>query len=197
MKCLALLLGAALVAQVSVAQAGSPHSLGMNVGLAMPTGDVSDVVGAGYVVGGTYEYRAHPAWSVGATVDYFALGEKSTSSTILGSTRTVKVKAPGGQAIVFGRYYFPMQGTPVAPYVSFAIEKTRIGFKSTVTYRGSSVSSEDKQDKPGFGIGLGATRKLDDRITGGVDFAFHQIQTDNEATHLLTLTIGVTFGLGN
>ena len=162
----------------------------------MPTGDLSDAVGMGYVIGADYEYRFNPQYSVGFDLDYFALGGKSTSTTVLGSTRTVKEEAPGGQAILFGRYYLPLKDSPFAPYVSLAVEKVRIGFKSTVTYRGRSVTYEDKQDKPGFGIGVGATRPLNGQLTGGLELGFHQIQTNDESTHLITLAVSCSYNLG-
>ena len=196
MKLRALLLTTALIAFSTVAHAGARQSIGMNAGLAMPIGDLSDAVGTGYLVGAHYEYRINPQYGVGLDVDYFALGAKSTSSTYLGSTRTVKEEAPGGQAILFGRYYVPLKKSPFAPYVMLALEKVRIGFKSTVTYHGTSVTSEAKQDKPGFGVGVGATRPLNDKLTGGLELGFHQIQTSDKSSHLFTIALSCSYNLG-
>jgi outer membrane protein W len=196
MKLRALLLTTALITFGSVAHAGARQSIGVNVGLAMPTGDLSDAVGMGYLVGAGYEYRINQRFGVGLDVDYFALGAKSTSSTYLGSTRTVKEEAPGGQAILFGRYYLPLKNSPFAPYVSLALEKVRIGFKSTVTYRGRSWTTEDKQDEPGFGVGVGATRPLNRQLTGGLELGLHQIQTSGQSTHLFTIALSCSYNLG-
>ena len=196
MKLCALLLTAALITFGAVAHAGARQSIGVNAGLAMPTGDLADAVGMGYLVGADYEYRINQQFGVGLDVDYFALGGKSTSTTYLGSTRTVKEEAPGGQAILFGRYYIPLKDSPFAPYVSLALEKVRIGFKSTVTYRGASTTNEDKQDKPGFGVGVGVTRPLNKQLTGGLDLGFHQIQTSDESTHLITVALSCSYNLG-
>jgi hypothetical protein len=196
MKLRALLLTTALITIGSVAHAGARQSIGVNVGLAMPTGDLSDAVGTGYLVGADYEYRINPQYGVGLDVDYFALGAKSTSSTYLGSTRTVKEEAPGGQAILFGRYYVQLKKSSFAPYVMLALEKVRIGFKSTVTYLGRSMTNEDKQDKPGFGLGVGATRPLNGQLTGGLELGFHQIQTSGKSTDLFTIALSCSYNLG-
>ena len=98
--------------------------------------------------------------------------------------------------MVFGRYYFPLKSSTIAPYVSLALEKVRIGFKTTVTYRGTSRSNEDKQDKPGFGIGVGASKPLNDRLTGGLELGIHEIQTDNPSTQLFTLALSCSFKVG-
>lgn len=196
MKLRALLLATVLIAFGSVAHAGARQSIGVNVGLAMPTGDLSDAVGMGYLVGADYEYRINQQFGVGLDVDYFALGGKSTSTTYRGSTRTVKEQAPGGQAILFGRYYVPLKKSPFAPYVMLALEKVRIGFKSTVTYGGRSVTTEEKQDKVGFGVGVGATRPLNDQLTGGLELGIHQIQTTGESTNLFTVALSCSYNLG-
>ena len=60
MKLRALLLTMALVAIGAAANAATPHSIGVSAGMAMPTGDASDVVGTGYLVGADYEYRINP-----------------------------------------------------------------------------------------------------------------------------------------
>jgi outer membrane protein W len=196
MKLRVLLLTTALITFAAVAHGDTRHSIGVNAGLAMPTGDLSDAVGMGYVLGAAYEYRINPQFGVGLDVDYFSLGAKSTSTTYLGSTRTVKQQVPGGQAILFGRYYVPLKGSSFAPYVTLALEKVRIGFKSTVTYHGTSVTTEDKQDKPGFGIGVGATRPLNQQLTGGLELGLHQIQTTGESTNLVTLAVSCSYKLG-
>ena len=196
MKLRTLLFTTALIAFSAAAHAGAHRSIGVNAGLAIPTGNVADAVGTGYLIGADYEHWINPQFSIGLDVDYFALGGKTTSSTVLGSTRTVKLEAPGGQAILFGRYYVPMKDSRFAPYVSLALEKVRIGFKSTVTYRGASHTNEDKQDKLGFGIGVGATKPLNEKLTGGLELGFHQIQTDGEATNLITIALSCAYGVG-
>lgn len=195
MKSRALLLTTALVAIAACAHAGSRHSVGVNLGLAIPGGDLANVVGTGYVMGADYEYRINPQFGVGFDLTYFSLGGKSTSTTYLGSARTVKQEAPGGQAIVFGRYYFPMKSSHYSPYVALGLEKVRIGFKSTVTWRGGSVTSEDKQDQPGFGLGVGVTRPFNDQLTGGIELGLHDIATSGEATHLYTLAVSCRYNL--
>ncbi len=196
MKLRTLLITTALIAFSVVAHAGARRSIGVNAGLAMPTGDLSDAVGMGYLVGADYEHWINPKFSIGLDLDYFALGGKSTSTTVLGSTRTLKQEAPGGQAILFGRYYVPQKDSHFAPYVSLGLEKVRIGFKSTVTYRGTSYENEDKQDKLGFGFGVGATKPFNERLTSGLELGFHQIQTDGKATHLVTIALSCSYGLG-
>jgi hypothetical protein len=65
-----------------------------------------------------------------------------------------------------------------------------------VTYRGTSFTNEDKQDKLGFGIGVGATKPLNEQLTGGLELGFHQIQTDGKATHLITIALSCAYKMG-
>lgn len=196
MKFRACLLALALVAFAAVAQAASPHSVGVNLGLAAPSGDLADVVGTGIVIGANYEYRINPKFGAGLDVSYFSLGEKSTSTMRLGYPRTVKQTAPGGQAILFGRYYFPMKSSAWAPFATLGLEKVRLGIKSTTTYRGTSYTSEAKQDKPGFGLGVGANRQLNERLGAVAELGFHTIQTSGYSTRLMTLAIACSYRLG-
>ena len=196
MKLRVLLLTIALITFAAVAHGDGHHSIGLNAGLAMPTGERSDDIGIGYVVGADYEYRINPRFGVGFDVDYFALGGKTTTTTSRGYTQTVKEEAPGGQAILFGRYYLPLKDSPFAPYVSLALEKVRIGFKETTTYRGRVTTSEDKQDKQGFGIGAGVTRPLNKQLTGGLELGFHEIQTNDKSTTLITFALSCSYNLG-
>lgn len=192
----AFLLALALTAFGTVAQAATPHSIGAHLGLAAPGSDLADVVGTGFLIGADYEYRINPRFGAGLDVNYFSLGEKSTSTLRFGYPLTVKTSAPGGQAILFGRYYVPTKSTAWSPYVMLGLEKVPIGLKSTTTYRGSTSTSKNRQDKPGFGLGVGVNHPMNEQLRVGAELGYHTIQTSGYSARLITLALSGSYGLG-
>lgn len=187
-----------LVPLAAPARAGgtSTQSIGGSGGLVIPMGDFSEVAGTGWFLGGSYQYRFHPAWAAGVDLDYFSFGETSASETLIGGTRTSKQSAYGGQSQFYAKYFLPLEGNPYEPYVKAGYFHYRIGFKTSVAYRGATSESTDKEKESGFGIGVGASRKLDDRSRVGAEILYSQFQTPGDPANLWQFAVTYGWRLG-
>lgn len=198
MKSRSIVLASFLLAfAVPAAHAAVPaHLLGGSAGLVSPTGDFGDAVGTGWFLGASYQYRFHAQWAAGVDLDYFAFGEKSESFAAPGGARTIEQSAHGGQSQFYAMWYVPMRDDRFEPYVKGGYFHHRIGVKTTVTHLGSSVSDTDREMKPGFGLGVGASMALDERTRVGIELLYCEIETSGEAADFLQVGLTCHYRIG-
>ena len=163
------------------------QTIGVNAGLNLPTGDLSNIAGTGYFVGGTYTYHLNQQWGVGGDINYHGLGDKSG----YGSFHLV-------QYGVHGKYFFPMKDSKMMPYAKLGLGIYSLSYSvPTVTFLGFTVGGGTyTSSKTGISLGAGTTMKINDKQSWGLEALFHLIQTSGSSSQMLTVGASYNWGLG-
>jgi hypothetical protein len=164
------------------------QTIGVNAGVTLPTGDLSDAASTGFFGGGTYTYHLNEQWGLGGDINYHAFGEKDAG---YGSFHMI-------QYGVHGKYFFPMKDAKMSPYakagfgiysLSYDVPSYTIG---PFTYGGGTYTSS----KTGFSIGAGTTMKLNDKSSWGAEAMYHMVQTEGSSSSMLTVALQYNWKLG-
>lgn len=188
----ALLIGAlAMMVLASQAQAADPWRISIGGGLAVPVGDFStDLSGSspgfdaslGYTVGPSIDYRVNQQFGIGVD-GFFASNNIKKEDRDL-----IRTQAPADPAFdlkytqvgggVHGTYWFPMQYSPMSPYIVGGIGLTN--FKAKTESNNSTLAGE--QSKTGFSgrAGLGAAFKASEVVSLGLEGDYNFVSLKKE-----------------
>ncbi len=143
---------------------------GLNAGVALPTGDLSDAAGTGYFGGGTYTYHVNEMFGVGGDINYYKFGKKDV--TILSTTSSSEASFVSYG--VHGKYFVKLK-TNEMPYLKVGLGMYSTSVKGTTTGLGSVKVTDTNF---GFNVGAGADWKINDKTTWGAEVLYHSISSD-------------------
>lgn len=147
--------------------------LGVQAGGSIPTGDLGDVADPGFVVAGTFCYPVNEMWGIGADLGWHKWGKKNS------------IELSSIQYTANVRYMFPAGESKMHPYA-----KAGVGAYST------SVKDGDSSTDAGFNIGGGVNWMASDKMSWGLDAAYHYISSEGDAANMITAAVGVAWGVG-
>jgi opacity protein-like surface antigen len=210
---LALPLGSALAAG---------WSFGVTGGTGLPTGDFADEnkgnAKTGFQVGGLVDYAINDMFRVGLdgsyvqnkndfedqTVPVTDLSVFDPSASGPGDVTFDKFKYNTWQVGAHGKYMFPMQSSPLAPYaiVGLGVYNTTAKADWTVPSTGNSFTDNEAKFETRFGgkLGLGAVWKASPVIGVGAEVNYNFISEDKDkagfdSAQYVDIHGGVTFSI--
>jgi hypothetical protein len=179
-------------------------SFGLNGGLAMPMGDFGDVAKMGFGGGVYADYWLMPAIAIGVdgsynrfdysddyiTLDEALLHEVDPAGTVDGTFTLMQFGA-------HGKYMFPLENAPVAPWLSIGLGMYNMKDKYDVTSSvldeaGLNPSDEISDTKFGVNGAIGAAFKVSPAFSVGASIGMHDIFTEGSSTQYFTA--GITLG---
>ena len=172
--------------------------IGVNAGLTLPSGDLSNVAGTGFFVGGTYTYRLNEQFGIGGDVNYNSFGKKTFSNEFASVDETFHMLQIGAH----GKYYFPMKDSKMMPYgkVGLGIYNSSAKVETpaytigTFTFPGGSTTASSSDF--GFSLGVGTTMKISDKATWGVEAMYHIVSTSGSSADMITIGASYNWKMG-
>ena len=169
---------------VAAARAAPGQSIGMGGGFTVPTGDLSDLAGTGFHVGGAYTYRVGPQFGLGGDVAYHSLGAKEESGYDGMVAYNVKLTTHALQAGLHARLYFT-SGSKTEPYLKLGVGLYNIGQKAEVSatdgVNSASASQTVSESKVGLSAGFGLAIGLNDQAALGIEAQYHLIPSSDSS----------------
>jgi hypothetical protein len=164
------------------------QTIGVNAGVTLPTGDLSNVASTGFFGGGTYTYHLNEQWGLGGDINYHSFGKKDTG---YGSFHMI-------QYGVHGKYFFPMKDAKMSPYakVGFGIYSLSYDLPSQTILGYTVGGGTYTASKTGFSVGVGSTMKLNDKSSWGVEALYHMVQTEGSSSSMATVALQYNWSLG-
>jgi opacity protein-like surface antigen len=136
-----------------------------------------------------------PAIGVGADFGYHGWGAKDefidAANADFGVT-DADITLSAMQFSGHGAYVFPMANEKVMPYVKVGLG----AYSSKAKLEATGVDEEETSTDFGFNVGGGVNFEVSPMYAVGINAAFHQIQTEEEATNLITVGVNLLFGVG-
>jgi outer membrane protein W len=165
-------------------------TLGVNGGLAMPTGDYGDAFGLGFQ-GGVYgDYLVNPQFAIGVEVDYVNTPVKSDFKV-----EGVDIKFSIIPILLQAKWLPEMKGN-VAPYLVVGGGYYMMTATMAAALEGVTVSVSADENKPGFMGGAGVDFKVNPQVKVGVFAKMHSILTEDTSTMYFNGGVSVGFGVG-
>jgi opacity protein-like surface antigen len=193
MRLKAALLAVALTAFAAGAASAGPFWFGVMGGAAVPTGDFSDAANTGFDFGGTGTWMVNEMWGVGADVAYHMWNGSddlnSATQALLGDP-SAEWKFSGVQATAHATLMIPSQAM-VKPWIKAGLGLYNLGAKLET----SSGDADDSESNFGFNAGAGLNWAATSNMAVGIGAAFHQIQTEGEATNLFTVNLNLLWSV--
>ena len=181
------------------AQAAAPmQTIGINAGLTLPSGDLSNAVGTGFFGGGTYTYRLNSQFGIVGDVNYHSFGKKTYSQGFYSVDETFSMVQVGAH----GKYFFPMKDDKMAPYAKVGLGIYNSSAKLTessytiggFTYPGASRTSSSSDF--GFSLGVGTTMKLKNKASWGAEAMYHMVSTSGSSADMITVGLSYNWMVG-
>ncbi|HYM80874.1 MAG TPA: outer membrane beta-barrel protein [Candidatus Limnocylindria bacterium] len=186
------MLVACLVATASPAVATTTW-LGVNGGVAVPTGDFGDDANLGFTFGGSVDVRITETSSVGGEIGYAPFSGSDELESAL-SSLTGEVVDASLSAIPItatARLWIPSSGT-VAPFLRFGVG----AYLLRTTIEGETFEVDDSETAVGVNLGGGVAFETGENMMLGTDALYHYISTEGGAANLFTLRAVLFFELG-
>ena len=190
MKRVLLMLVMALAVAAS-AHAAKTGTIGVVAGLTLPFGDLGDAAGAGFNMGGEYCYHVSDVFGVGGDLVYHKLGNKDV--TVGNATSTSKYSTV--QYGVHAKYMIP-SASEVHPYLKAGLGLYSGKVSAESNFGGNTYKVEASHTDFGLNFGGGADWKLNETMSWGVNGAYHYISSSGNAGTMISLDVGLKWGIG-
>lgn len=174
-------------------------SVGANVGMHGFTGDAGEGIKSGLVFGVQGDYSINPMWSAGATVAYATSKHEDDGKLAEdvypggGLTGTINSDLKLTQIGVHAKFFPPMTGSPIAPYLVAGAGM----YLSKATWEVGSYNENADDSNFGFRGGAGANYAVNPVLAINAEADFHTIMTENESTNMYTIRAGVMLKLNS
>jgi outer membrane protein W len=175
---------------VTGAFAAGAMTIGVNGGIAMPTGDWGDVFGMGFTGGAFGDYAINEQFSLGIAADYVSTPVKDEFKV-----EGVDVKTSIIPVVLQAKWTPPMKDSKVAPYIMAGGGYYMLKITVAEEVGDATVSVSADANKPGFFGGAGVDFKASPQVKVGVFGKYHNILTEGSSTALITAGVSVGFGL--
>jgi len=179
--------------------AGNMQQIGVTAGFASPTGDFGKAAGSGWLAGATYCYGLNSMWGIGLDANYYGFGSKSFDDGLGGSE---KIQPTLVQVTAHVKYFFPMKGSKMMPYVKGGLGIYDLSEKATGTFLGNSISATNSSSNFGFNLGLGDTWSMGSKSSWGLEALYHIISSSSSngsgssSANMFTVAANYNWGLG-
>lgn len=179
--------------------AGAAHagswSLGLNGGMAKPTGDFGDAAATGWNVGVGMTNMINSNWGIGADLGFHSWGgsdDYNNALQVLSGDPSMEGSFSALQATGAVSYHFPTNGN-VHPYLKGGLGMYNLKAK----VESSSGDADDSSSELGFNFGAGMNFATQGTMQWGFSGLYHSIQTEGQSTNMFTVGMNVNFGMGN
>jgi hypothetical protein len=196
MRSLAKLIAITVLATTPAAIAGAqgvtsmtkPFSLGISGGVAIPTGDLSNVENTGYNVTGHIGY-GNPTFpfQLRGDIGYNGFSAKS-SACPSGSNCDAHALGFTGNLV----YEFPTAPTQVRPYLMGGAGVYNVKFEQTATTGNTTFSTSTSENDFGFNLGGGFVIPLSG-FNAFVEAKYTQVNSGGTNLKFVPITFGVMF----
>lgn len=174
---------------------GNPFSYGAFGGLAVPTGQLSDGLNAGYSVGGFVDLRPAPgpvSFRIEGGYDRFSTKDSQTYATVNGTDYGVQGNTHFIRGNVNAIVRLPTSGA-FRPYITGGVGIYGIGGGYSYTGDYGTVSTSDRTlTKFGINGGVGVDYQLTG-ISVFLEARAHGVQTDATPVTYIPITVGIRF----
>lgn len=196
---LPILVALALTATLASSALAVGFSVGANAGMNGFTGDAGDGLKSGLVIGVQGDYSINAMWSAGATVGY-AMSKHEDDGKLAevvypggGLTGTISSDLKITQLGVHAKFFPPMTGSPIAPYLVAGAGM----YLAKATWEVGSYNENTDESDFGFRGGVGANYAVNPVFAINAEADFHSIQTEGDSTNMYTIRAGVMFKLNS
>jgi len=162
--------------------------VGLNGGLAVPTGDFGDVVDMGWNVGASGTWMFAPTWGVGVDLGYFGWNGKDLPAG-------VDLTANALQATAHFKYVIPSEGN-IKPWLKGGLGMYNISGK--LEGAGPGFDFDESEANFGFNVGGGVDLMASPTMSYGLGATYHSVAEGDtfDKTDFFTINLNIMFGMG-
>ncbi len=181
----------ALVALGSLSFAQNKMTIGGDVGLFLPMGDMGEWYSMGFGVCPTFDYAMNENLSITGTIGYVSWGAKEEIFGIEYSVSDIPLKAGA-------KYYFG-GGTGIKPYgigeLGFHMLTSKA--EGTFSYLGYTMEIDESasETKMGLGFGAGFEYPMNEKMALNVLGEYETIMTEGDAFNNFVIKAGIKYNL--
>lgn len=183
-KLVLILVAVAALGSMSFAQKGA-MTLGGDVGLFLPTGDMGDALSMGFGICPNFAYMMNDKLAITGTTGYVMWGAKEEIAGLETSFTDIPIK--GGV-----KYYFGTE--KMKPYVQGEFGLHMLSAKVEGTFLGYSIDESTSETEMGFSFGGGFEMPMGEKMNFNVSGQYESIMED-ESFNNLVIKAGLVFKL--
>lgn len=162
--------------------------VGIEGGLAVPTGDFGDAVDMGFDVGASGTWMFAPTWGVGVDVAYYMWNGKDLPPGVDFTANAI-------QATGHFKFMIPSEST-IKPWLKGGLGMYNISGK--LEGAGPVFDFDESEANFGFNIGGGINLQASPTMSYGIGAAYHSVAEGDtfDKTDFFTINVNLMFGVG-